>query len=207
MKHLKMVAVAAVAVGALMAMVGASSAMAANSTILCKGTGTCSAVTSSEPITGSSTNAELTSNIVNVICHTSSTEFHVSGATGAPETGTANALSFGSCETSSGTACTVTTQGFPASATLEHIIPGVDGKLTVTGSPGAKVVCGVLINCTFTTSKAELAFHGSVGTTKATAVASAIPLSSTGGLCPKTANWDATYTVSAPNSGILTVQE
>jgi hypothetical protein len=220
MKHLKMVAVAAVAVGALMAMAGASSAMAANNTALCKtATNPCtSLVGASEAVTASSAGALLTDNIVNVVCATSSTTLHTSGVTAAPQTGTVNSLSFGGCETEGGAAaCTVTTQGFPANATLE-VTTAPNGKLVVTpaaaGNPGAHVVCSPFINCTFTTTSATLTVEGSkvveVEGKKVVvplkAIASGVPLTSTGGLCPKTANWDATYSASTPSSGTLFVE-
>jgi hypothetical protein len=200
MKHLKMIAVAAVAVGALMAMAGASSAFAANSTALCKvGTNPCpaaSVVGSGEAVSASSTNALLEDSIVNVTCKKSATELHVSGTTAAPETGTANSLSFSECETTSGTACTVTTQGFPANGTVE-VGTAPNGTLTVnktgSASPGAHVTCGIFINCTFSTPSASLALTGG---SPLKAVAK-VTLEREGGICPKTATWNATYNTSS----------
>jgi hypothetical protein len=213
MKHLKMVAVSAVAVGALMAMVGASAAIAANSTALCKvATTACpaaSVVKATEEVEAKTAAANppvLTNNIVNVTCKKSSTKLHVSGVTAAPQAGEVDELKFDQCETETGTGCTVTTQGFPANATLE-VTTDPNGKLVVTpgtaGNPGAKVVCGVLINCTFTTTSATLTVTGG---NPLKAVANKIPLSSTGGFCPKTAEWDAEYLAFAPNAGELYVE-
>jgi hypothetical protein len=219
MKHLKMVAVAAVAVGALMALAGASSAMAATNTALCKvdtlACPTASIVKSSEAVeaaTKATNPPKLTDSIINVLCKKSSTVLHVSGTTAAPETGEVNSLKFEECETEGGASkCQFTTEGFPAKATLETTA-STNGKLVVTpgtvGDPGAKMVCSPFINCTFTTASATLAVTGHVVTpaTPLKAVANAVPLTSTGGLCPKTAEWDAEYFASSPNLGELYVE-
>ena len=211
MKHLKIIGIAAVAAMAMMAVVGAGTASA--TTKLCakvdgQQANGCPAG-KKEPgnnvhIEAKSTNATLTSSITNVICEESATTLHADTSTPVGQattiTGAVTALSFGKCKTSGGTACTVQVIGLEAGGTYPgHIEGTVDGltdtsRLQVTGGK-AKVVCGFLINCTFSTASAVL---DGVNGSPTTFTANKVKLSSEGGFCPATSEWDAVYSVVTP---------
>jgi hypothetical protein len=142
-----------------------------------------------------SSSPTLSTSIVTVVCSSSAAALKTTteGEESMPVEAQLASLSFSECKTTSGTKCEVTTQGFPANGSLV-VTTAPNGTLTVTpataGTPGAKVVCGVFINCTFTTSSAKLAVEGG---DPLKAVASAIALDRVGGICPKSASWTATY--------------
>jgi len=200
MKHIKMMGLAIVAALALTAIAGAATASA--SAVLCS--------TNTDPCTGtkygsgtkisaqlkSGTHATLTTSTTNVTC----TKSTVAGSTNTAEGhGEISTFSFSGCTTSSGTACTVKAVNLNYTATANPS-GGGNGTLTVSpgpkgGNPGASVECGALINCTFTVSSITL---GVTGGNPATIVANNEPLERTGGFCPSTANWHATYEVTSP---------
>jgi hypothetical protein len=195
-KSIKNLGLAAIAAAAFMAFVGAGTAAA---TQLCatSGTGTGCAGGKFEysgSITGTSTNATLSTNLANVECSDSATTIDANSSTGAPILGEVTALSFTGCQTEGlvHTACTVTVKNLPYSASVE-------GKtLTVTDEvgAGAKVVCGTILSCEFLTKEANLAITNGEPTV---AVAKEVALShETGAICPSTATWNATYSVTAP---------
>lgn len=197
MKWIKNLTLGAIAAAALMAFLGAGSASAAQLCATsgagaeCAGTGK---FEYSGSITGTSTNATLSTNLSNVECSDSATTIVANSSTGAPILGEVTALSFSGCQTEGlvHTACTVTVKNLPYSASLE-------GKtLTVTDpvGAGAKVVCGTIISCEFLTSAANLAITNGEPTV---AVAKEVALShESGAICPSTATWDATYSVTSP---------
>jgi len=86
---------------------------------------------------------------------------------------------------------------------LQGTIEGLTNtsSLTITDAVGAgfKSVCGFVINCTFTTK--EMTLHGVNKTTPTTTefTASHVPLSRAGGICPATAELDATFQVTTPS--------
>jgi hypothetical protein len=198
MKYVKMLGLAAMAAMALMAVGGAGTASAAE---LCTenkapcptekkhGAGT----TIEASVVGTAT---LTTNTTNVHCSVS--DVHgtttTAGGSGKAVLGEIESLSFEQCETSGGTECEVTTQGFPASASLVAT-GGGNGTMTVTGEPGAHVQCGFFINCTFTTKSIALDVTGG---NPAHVTASEEELLRSGGFCPTVSKWDATYKVNAP---------
>jgi len=198
MKWFKNLTLAAIAAAALMAFLGAGTASA---TQLCatSGAGSECAGTGkfeySGNITGTSTNATLSTNLANVECSDSTTTITANSSTGAPILGEVTALAFTGCQTEDilHTACTVTVKNLPYSGSLE-------GKtLTVTDpvGAGAKVVCGTVISCEFLTQKATLSITNGSPTV---AVAKEVPLShETGAICPSTATWNATYSVTSPS--------
>jgi len=204
MKQFKMLGLAAVAALGLMAMVGAGTASAtelcSTNTSPCTGTmypaGT---VVSAQLKAG--TVANLTNPISNVICQKSTTAGKTTntGEKGVAVTGTIESLTFTECKTASGVACTVKTLNIPYSASITATGSG-NGTLTVTsggtGNPGATVVCGTLINCSFSTASAVL---GVTGGGPAIAKANAIALTPSGGICPLESHWDAEYEVKEPN--------
>lgn len=146
-----------------------------------------------------SSNPVITTNVTNATCEQSSATISLSndGGEGEPVAAQVTAFSFtGNCKTAGGTACTFTVVNLPYSASFEG--SGGNGSMTVTdpSGAGASVKCGFLINCTFTAKEAELTITGGA---PATVVAAKVPLERTGGFCPATAEWDATYTVGPPN--------
>jgi len=206
MKHLKVLGLAAVAAMALMAIVGAGTASASElcstNTAPCTGTKYGQDTTISAQLK-SGTVAFLTNSISNVACKKSTVLITTTnaGTTGEPVKGQApspNGLTFSECSTASGTACTVTVQNLAYNGTLTATTKG-NGTLTVqsggSGDPGATVVCGFLINCTFSTASATLSFTGG---SPAVAAANGISLSRSGGFCPSTSTWDAEYEVTSP---------
>jgi len=190
MKLTEKLALAAIAAMALMAFVGAGNASA---TQLCTDSGS-GCTEYSGDIKGTSTNATLTTNLVDVECAHSAATINAFTSTGAPILGEVTALDFTKCQTEGlvHTPCVVTVKNLPYSAELE-------GKtLTVTDEvgAGAKVVCGEVLSCEFLTKKATLTITNGSPTV---AVAKEVELShETGSICPSIARWDATYSVVSP---------
>ena len=188
MKLIKNLALTAIAAAAFMAFLGAGTASA---TQLCTDSGeVCTEY--SGTIEGTSTNAKLSTNLANVVCEHSATTLTANSSTGAPILGETTALSFTKCHTELGVECTVTVKNLPYSGSLE-------GKtLTVTDpiGAGAKVVCGTVLSCEFLTKDAQLTITNGSPTV---AVAKEVELShETGAICPTTATWSATYSVTSP---------
>jgi hypothetical protein len=199
-KWIKNLALAAIAAAALMAFLGAGTASA---TQLCAfapaATGTECAGTPqkfeySGDITGTSTDATLSTNLANVECSHSTTTINASSSTGVSIPGQVTALAFTGCQTEGlvHTPCTVTVRNLPYPASLT-------GKtLTVSdeAGAGAKVVCSGVISCEFLTTDATLTVTNGEPTV---AKAENVVLShETGTLCPETASWKATYAVTSP---------
>jgi hypothetical protein len=207
MKHLKILGLAIVAALAVMALAGAASASAS---VLCS--------TNTNPCTGTKypsgtkissslktgTTATLTTSIGNVVCKKST----VGGVTTNAEAhGEISSFTFTECSLGS-TPCEVkaVNLNYTAQGTATS---GGNGILTVSEKlknppnpneppipPGASVVCGSFINCTFTSSDIVLDVTGGA---PATIIAKEEELARSGGICPSTSKWDAEYTVSAPN--------
>jgi hypothetical protein len=138
------------------------------------------------------TEAVLKTNLVNVKCPTSTAEGKTTAESGEPLPGEVTALSFSGCKTEGGTTCTVTTQNLPYAASLKATGEG-NGTLTVT-NPSVKVVCGFVLSCAFGTEPLEVK-----GGAPAKVIAKeVVPNSGGGSVCPETAKWSATYTVTAP---------
>jgi hypothetical protein len=209
-KYIKILGLAAVAAAALMAFVGASSASA---TVLCTETptgtspATCPSAQTYGPntvITGTATNAVLTNTISNVTCSHSVTEAETTttGGAAATVTGDIVSLSFTGCKTATEVPCEVTVENLPYSAEVHWVSGTHNGTLTVksggTGNPGATVICGSLIRCTFSNSLFNL---GVTGGEPAHVTAANVPLSLNSlGACPLTATWDATYEATSPTN-------
>lgn len=202
MKYIKILGLAAVAAMAIMAFVGAASASA---TTLCASEGGGAVMNClggkvsygdnvNDRVVGTSTNATLSTSLANVVCSHSETTLNPNSSTGAPITGTVEALSFTGCETEAlpHTPCTVNVVNVPYNASIE----GTALTVTDAAGAGAEVVCGTVISCEFTTASAGLTVTNGSPTV---ATASNIPLSHENGLiCPKTATWSATYSVTSP---------
>jgi len=144
----------------------------------------------------SGTSSTLTSSITNVTCTES--RFRAAVLAVGPIRIPIVEFTTDKCHTTSGTPCTVTPVNIPWEGTGSG--SGGSGTLTVesggSGSPGDKVVCGFVINCTFTTSSATLSVTGG---NPAIAKANEITVARSGGLCPAAASWDAEYEVTQPN--------
>ena len=189
MKRSRNLSLVAVAAAAFLAFVGAGTASA---TQLCTDSGgVCTEY--SGKITGTSTNPTLATNLANVVCEDSQTAIFASSSTGAPILGEVSELTFSGCHTEvTVIPCTVTVKNLPYSASLEA------KTLTITDEvgAGAKVVCGTVLSCEFLTKSASLAItNGEPTVAKATAVALS---HETGAICPSTATWSATYSVTSP---------
>jgi hypothetical protein len=223
MKQLKIIGLALVAVAALTALVGATGAQAAGGPAsLCKEStsAACPAakqypsgtVLAGETKSGTATwsnvteGAKLATNLGNVICDSSVTG-HTTEATNATSglAGVITALTFTNC-TLAGNTCTVSTVHLPYHS--EILTEGVTGKGTLvatsggTGNPGATVVCGELINCTYTIASAKLPVTGGAPMV-ANAKAENIALGKEGGKCTETAKWTATYLLTSPNEEVF----
>jgi hypothetical protein len=212
MKHLKLIGFAAIAAMALTAVLGAGSASAAGGTTLCKTNETPCAATNhyaiGQEIVATSTNPRLTSNLGEVTCNNSEVKGKTT-STGSNKTsvsGEITSLSFtNNCvlHTPFGftDACTVTAINLPYAATVSNTAGTMNGPLTVSGSPGAKVDCGSALKCQFTAKGGSITLDVTGGA-PATVLAEKEELERTvyeGGICPSEATWDATYTVTTPN--------
>ena len=205
MKYLKVLGLAAVAAMVVMAF-GAGSASAAVK--LCvKGVSDGKCPTGKEEYNGSHIEAKvtnppgavLTTNITTVTCTESVVTLSSKGAT--EPTGEVTNLSFTGCKTSANQACTVEVVNLPYTSHIEGAVEGTNtSKLRVTDEvgAGAKVVCGFVINCTFTTKEATLTGHNITTPTTTEFTAVKVPLTRNGGICPTTAEWTASYSVTTP---------
>ncbi len=197
MNWIRTLSLTATGAAALLAFIGAGTASA---TQLCATSGTgleCAGAAGkfeyNGEITGTSTNATLATNLFNLECSDSAATLTASSSTGAPILGEVTGLEFTGCRAEvTLNPCTVTVKNLPYSASLE-------GKtLTVTDPVGAgvKMVCGTQISCELLTKSANLAITNGEPTV---AVAKEVPLShETGAICPSTATWSATYSVTSP---------
>jgi hypothetical protein len=202
MKYVKILGLAAVAAMALMAFVGASTASAAD--VLCENniTTPCSQkVLPGGIIKAEALDPKLTASTP-VTCEKSTVTLEVSNNNGLTNpTGKVTGLTWTNCiETNTGVACTVTTSNLPYHAEVTTPGPNLTVKTGGTGNPGAKVVCGGFLSCTFANEHFTLGID-SGNPAKVTAVETELKLLS-GFLCPSTAKWDATYVAEAPTSAI-----
>jgi hypothetical protein len=216
-RYVKVLMLAAVAATAIMAF-GASSASA---TALCTvNAGTHCPAESMEPsgtdihtVLAPGTSATLTSSLVDVHCTTSTVTGETENTGGTEELllGEITALSFSGCKTTGGTNCTVTVVGVSSTITPTATVEATDhegnGIMEIDPeegktAPGAKVVCGLFINCTFESPEGFLL--DMEGGAPAHVTASEEELDRSGGICPATASWDATYEVTSPTPAYLT---
>jgi hypothetical protein len=206
-----MFALAAIAVGAFTAFVGATSASAITElekVVLCKvKEDPCLAANQfaggtpihSELVTG--TTAKLEAGSLGKVLCTAST---VSGSTATGQNlahGTITSLTFTSCvrdKLLGGTeACTVTSVPNPANylglVKLNTAMTGYEFEVSNNGSgnPSAHVTCGAIINCTF--GKATVTLSAELNASDTVFNASAIELERSGGACPEESKWTASY--------------
>jgi hypothetical protein len=205
MRYVKTVSLAAMAIAAVMAFAAAGSASA--NTVLCEHEEGKSAPAICETpyaggtaIEGKSTKTVLESSLGTVTCTESVSKGKTSEESGNPLKGKIESLTFSKC-TLGTTSCTATSVHLPYNAAVTHTEGTFNGIMKVTnggtGAPGATVVCGSLINCTFTAEGIEL---DALGGNPGSIVANKETLGHEAGLiCPTTATWTATYTVNTPN--------
>jgi hypothetical protein len=206
MKQIKIMGLCLVAALAVMALVGAASASAAETT-LCKTEHANSVCPQAEhynsgtSITGTNSgNAVLTTSggFINptVTCTKSTVGGKTTATGGNPLTGSITTFTFTGCSWSGGS-CTVTSVNTPYSAGIEWT-SGQDGTFTAgssgKGEPGASVTCeGIALTCTYTK---EVSLEAEGGK-PAKIYAKNESLKISGGFgCPTEAHWTATYTVS-----------
>jgi hypothetical protein len=142
--------------------------------------------------------AVLTNSIGNVTCTaaTMAGKMTSTGGSGTtPISGEVTSVTWSSCVGPFGTACTVQALNLPWKLTGEKT-GETTFNVVVSGSPGVTVVCGSFLNCTF--SQTSLTLSG-VNGSPARVTANAVGLNQSGGLCPKTASYDAEYNVTTPN--------
>ena len=100
--------------------------------------------------------------------------------------------------------CTVETVSLPFGATVSATEGGGGGGTIVVkagaegGEPGATVVCGTIVNCTYSNASSTLAYTGGAAGT-ANMTATAVPLTGTGVKCGSGATWTAKYVLSEPS--------
>jgi hypothetical protein len=212
MRYLKILGLAAITALTLMAVVGANSASA---TELCTvNTSPCPAASkynSGTVIEASSTNATFTTSLGNVVCTGSS----IKGAT--TSSGGSKSYVEGKLESLTFSFCTLTTPFGATSHTcmvtaIDLFYRSVTTKTThpngtlslsfgVLGDPGIKVDCGAsVLRCRLNSVNVTLDLNGG---SPATVLAKEEPWNRTvyeGGLCPTSATWDATYTVTKPHA-------
>ncbi len=196
-----MIGLAALAALALMASLGASSASAAETT-LCKSAASSPFCPSSEryaaktALKASTSAATIETSAGNVVCE-STLEGEISAASGTPQPISISAWPMSGCHLGA-QPCTVTTEGAPYAASLSWTASD-DGDLNVknggSGAPKLKTKCGYIIDCTFTLEP-TLTMEGG---NPAAIVASKESVVKEGSICPSTAVFSATYSVSSPN--------
>jgi len=203
MNKIKMIGLAVVAVFALMATVGAASA-SAGATLCSTNTSPCTGTQygSGTKVTGqlaAGFDATLTTSIGNVTCLKSTVGGVLNNVEGHGEI---TSLTFTECKLGT-TSCTVSAVNLPYTATAISTAATLgqgNGDLTISakaggGTPGASVVCGSFINCTFSNGDIILKV---IGGNPAILHAESVELSRSGGICPSTSKWDATYEVTSP---------
>jgi hypothetical protein len=200
MKKLTQLAVAGAAALILTMAVGAATASAtelcSTNTSPCTGTkyGTGTKLTGQLK---SGTAATLTTSLGNVVCKKSTLAGVTTSAGGpgsTPVSGEVTGVTFTECILGASTPCTVQVLNLPWKLTAEKT-GETTFNVVVSGSPGVTVVCGFLINCTF--SQTSMTLSGTGGS-PAIVKATAIGLNRSGGFCPSTASFDAEYEVTSP---------
>jgi hypothetical protein len=214
MRNLKKLSVAAMAVFALVAFAGASSASA---TVLCQTTGTpCAAMlppgTTISADLKTATNAVLTTSggLANptLTCTSSGVDIDTTttGSAGGTVLGDLTALSFSGCTSVNPAGCSsaATVTGLPTSGSVAWT-SGNNGTFTVT-APVVTFTCTIVgfpVQCSFGNSgSVSGAFTGG---NPAEVKFTNQSIASTGGFgCPSAAQWNATYSVTTPKPLYLT---
>lgn len=204
MRYLKTLGLAAVAVAAVMAFVGASSAVAAP-TVLCKvaqlpcaeanrypsGTAITGEAEGKAKLEGINASGETE---LTVECN-SKTTVKTSAASGEPLPGSVTALSFTSCNNT----CSVTVNGLPYTASIAWT-SGSNGTLTVKNASATLTCAFGFVKCKVGTKEAKLTVDGG---NPAKVLAAKVPMeleAQEAGKCPAKALWTATYKATSPTA-------
>jgi hypothetical protein len=111
------------------------------------------------------------------------------------------ALTFGGCKTSGGTSCTITSANKPFAAETAWTA-GNDGTLTLAGTPGITIKCGILVNCAYAAEpkfeEPKLTFLGGVAAKLEMASSAFFGKEEEGAECGAMVWKETNYTVSAP---------
>jgi len=192
MKHLKVFGLAAVAAMALMAFVGASTASA---TALYSGATKLGAGTVIEAsLTGGTATLTTTEGTVLDTCTGGGVTGKTSNAGGAAETvkGTISALTW--------SGCTEPTTTLKTGGLEIHYTSGLNGTLTSTGGTEVTISTTIFGSCVFT-----IGAGGTIGTLTGSTTSNAVlhvnaTATRLSGLCPASAKWAGTYTVTNPKT-------
>jgi hypothetical protein len=182
---------------AMVSTIAALSAASASATQLCANSGTGPACAShgreySGTVFATSTNASYHNSITNASCSDATVSISANTSTGNPLQGTVTGKAWSNCQTVNGTACTFTPKNLPYEISLSSTTLTIKDAVGV----GDKLECGFLINCEFTSPEIKLAVkNGSPSTFNA----SGAVMNRSGGICPATAEFFATYVVTAPS--------
>ena len=216
MKHLKIIALAAIAATALMAFAGSS----ASADVLCKAapnkSDECPTASGSygsgTTFKATSTNATLALNafgIAGVTCSDSSVTVKTTSAgsqiAGVDVTGEIpkEGLTWSGCETEGfiHTACTVSANATAYGVTITATHPPIgNGHLVITSPTSTTVICaGVGMHCTYTSAANGITLE-IIGGNPAELTAVNQILAGTGSGCPSTAVWSATYVLTSPTA-------
>jgi hypothetical protein len=201
---MKMLGLAAIAAVAAMAFIGAPSASATESTLLCKTTpeaGELKCPTGQQVTTihAEATGPLLSTSLASVLCASSLVKVSVLGLGTAPnrQLGHIEELTWNTCHRHSGQSCTVTNLLLGLVHALKLSLSVVD--VSVTGT-SVRVQCGILIDCTFKAGPETefeglpLTSHTAGATLHANAEAVERDNNHHVGICPATATWTALYT-------------
>jgi hypothetical protein len=194
MKHVKMLGLAAVAAAALMAFVGASTASA---TVLCANNSSpCNSVykTGTKIEASVEGTAVLTTNFKNIECTESTVSGKTENESGATIEGKVSTLTFKSCN------CEV--KVLKAGSLSIAWTSGSNGTLR---SSGAEITAECEsafgnVHCIYATNNTDLGTLTGGTTAKMDISSADIPRLPTNFLCDETANWDANYKVTSPDS-------
>jgi hypothetical protein len=227
MRHLKILGFAIVAMTALSALGGPSSALGAKTKLCKENVAACPAaktypsgtMVSVETKDGTGTwgniteAATLATNLGTIVCD-STAGLKTTQLEGEPLKADVTSLDFNGCEILLGggvtEVCSVgggsgNANNLPYKSSLTATGSG-NGKLTAEsgtgGNPGATIVCGAIINCTFSKATVTLPFTGGVPMS-ASFEASSITLERAGGKCPTSAKWLAQYFLTVPNENVF----
>jgi hypothetical protein len=156
--------------------------------------------------------AKLATNLGNILCD-STVGLKTTETAGEPLPGSITSLNFTNCTITVGgetTGCTIgggtgNANNLPYTSNMVAT-GGGNGTLTATagtgGNPGATLICGFLITCTF--SKVPVALPVTGGAPMAAnALANEIALERAGGKCPSSSKWTARYYLTSPNENVF----
>jgi hypothetical protein len=191
------IGLAVIAALALMAVAGVSSAAAR--TVICKTAETaCSEANtygSGTSLKAASTAVTITTSLDAISCTASALEGETTAVSGEPLPATFSGWSLESCQRNEKACTTGSAEHLPYSASITSV-GGGNGTVALKGSGGEVgwlVKCGSFINCTFSFQPTLTAEGGSSAHLSVDQA-----MNRSGEICPKSATFAATYTVSSP---------